>query len=516
MRILRVPLITLLFVTGCAGSDGVGPDAGGGDTGVCVPRDEASATACHNGVDDDCDGFIDCGDFSCTRGPEGNLCCDGDGAPERDDERCANGIDDDCNGYTDCQDFACGARSGVTICCGEDGQSVPEADDAACSNGWDDDCDGYADCRDFSCAANNGPQVCCGDGGPEDTAERCGNGLDDDCNGFTDCRDFACSQGAAAAICCTPTPEADAAACDNGRDDDCDGRTDCDDNDCVAEPGRTFCLPGCVPAGAENTNATCANGLDDDCDGYIDCIDFSCSQSAMVTACGNGSVANCQPCERAADCAGGACFRYNSLEDAALYCTSPCTSDADCTAGLSRCVNGHCSHQDAEITAVCAQNGTGRLWTDACGITQGFQPCAAGHTCVPASAGEDDAQCAPPCRALGAVVDRTEGETCCPGLVASYDSLAAGYTERCLVDDGEACSADLQCAGGRSCLGGSCAYCQQARSCSTDADCCDGYGCNGGRCAQLCGASCRGSNYVAGIFCYSSCETRFRCVYECN
>ena len=528
VRTSLVALGAVLALAACEGS-GAGADGGdgGGDGGAgaggaggggpCVPADEASRDACHNGVDDDCDGFVDCGDFSCSRGPAGNLCCEGDGQPEADDERCGNGIDDDCDGYVDCQDFSCSARSGVTVCCGDDGQSVPESSDALCANGWDDDCNGFTDCHDFGCGAGNGVTACCGDGAAEDTPERCANGVDDDCNGYVDCRDFSCSRNAAVPLCCTPEPEDAAAACGNGRDDDCDGLADCEDESCTADPGRSHCRPPCTPSGLEEGDAACANGDDEDCDGYVDCQDFDCSRDPNVTVCGTGAAANCEPCDQPNDCRGGACRHYLGIPDAPSFCSSACESDADCAPGLSRCSEtGFCIHADAELTATCSLRSNGRVWTDGCGIEHGLEPCPEGTVCTSATEGEDDARCAPPCRELGAIVETSDGEVCCPGLTPTYDPAPPVYTERCLVAEGEPCAADHECASGRACLQGRCADCFDVRACTTDADCCDGYGCNGGTCAQLCGAECRGSSYVAGIFCYSSCATRFRCTYECS
>ncbi len=64
------------------------------DGGNCQTQPEI----CNNGVDDNCNGLVDCADPSCA----GDTHCKTPGV-----EICNNGIDDDNNGLTDCADPAC-------------------------------------------------------------------------------------------------------------------------------------------------------------------------------------------------------------------------------------------------------------------------------------------------------------------------------------------------------------------------------------------------------------------------
>ena len=68
-------------------------DAGPPDGGACVPAapGEYGVAACTNGIDDDCDGQIDCADNDCSAVPGSTECC--------------NGRDDNANGFVD--EFAC-------------------------------------------------------------------------------------------------------------------------------------------------------------------------------------------------------------------------------------------------------------------------------------------------------------------------------------------------------------------------------------------------------------------------
>jgi hypothetical protein len=63
----------------------------------CVPEDER----CDNGLDDDCDGDIDCDDSDCAEDPACDQC------EPTGDERCDSGLDDDCDGDIDCDDSDC-------------------------------------------------------------------------------------------------------------------------------------------------------------------------------------------------------------------------------------------------------------------------------------------------------------------------------------------------------------------------------------------------------------------------
>src|SRR5690606_1239346 len=86
------------------------PDTGG----TCIPTPENTEAACSDGIDNDCDGFIDCNDFDCRA-----FC-----RVENSNPRCIDGIDNDNNGFTDCEDNECKAR---IVCSGE-------VTNAACSD----------------------------------------------------------------------------------------------------------------------------------------------------------------------------------------------------------------------------------------------------------------------------------------------------------------------------------------------------------------------------------------------
>jgi hypothetical protein len=215
---------------------------------ACVPSGaENTAAACADNVDNDCNGFTDCRDFSCSRNNPA---------------------------VTFCPDAGTSTRDGSTV--RDNGPCTPtgaETSAAACADGVDNDCNGFTDCRDFSCSRNNPAVTFCPDAG-------------------TTIRDAAtdrpaCDSGGAL----ENTP----AACSDGIDNDCDGFRDCMDNNCscigTCPPGR-FAPVGCMCHGTEDNTAACGDGIDNDCNSFIDCRDFSCSRSATVTVCRDGGGAD--------------------------------------------------------------------------------------------------------------------------------------------------------------------------------------------------------------------------------
>ncbi len=246
---------------GPAGTAGVGPCLMGEQTceevdgvarpGPCVGEVLPGDELC-NGVDDDCDGDVDEGDF----GP----CSDGLGACRRE-------------GVYQCQDSA-------RVC---DAQAGPPMDEVC--NGVDDDCDGTADdiprepCTvgDGVCV-NSGEWRCEGmarvcDAAPTPGGDEVCNGLDDDCDAAVDegLGGMACDAGvgicagpgtmqcAAGAMVCAPDePVTPADEACNGLDDDCDGASDEQPQDlCPARPNAS---PACA-AGACDLN--CVAGFYD-------------------------------------------------------------------------------------------------------------------------------------------------------------------------------------------------------------------------------------------------------------
>lgn len=254
---------------------------------------ENTNESCSDGVDNDCNGFFDCNDFACSRNAAVTICPDAGTSPPRDGAArvdtagcmamgaentptaCGDGVDNDCDGFVDCNDLNCtcqgacpSTRTGCTC-------SGSENSDTACGDGRDNDCNGFVDCSDFGCSRNTAVTVCgARDAGttPRDVTQFVDSGVRGDTAG--------CMMSGAEN---TPT------ACADGMDNDCDGFVDCADRNCSCTGTCGAVVVGCTCSGAENTNTACGDGRDNDCNSFIDCRDFNCSRTPAVTVCDGGT-----------------------------------------------------------------------------------------------------------------------------------------------------------------------------------------------------------------------------------
>jgi hypothetical protein len=230
---------------------------------------ENTDTACADGVDNDCNGSIDCLDPSCRSSAAVCAATLDAGRPPRDaaarrdvgactpsgaentDSACADGVDNDCNGFVDCNDFGCSRAAAVTVCRRDGGSSidVPPARDSGVR-------------RDSGARRDVGP---CTPSGMESTNASCSDGVDNDCDGYVDCNDFNCSRTAAVTVCHDAGSAIDVPT--------------------ARDSGTRRDIGPCTVSGTESTNAACSDGVDNDCDGFVDCNDFNCSRTAAVTVC---------------------------------------------------------------------------------------------------------------------------------------------------------------------------------------------------------------------------------------
>ena len=338
----------------------------GTDPVVCTQM--CPAEVCDDGLDNDCDGLLDCGDDSCGTS---DLCCTGeicgDGVSNDCDdlvdywdlgecsctaELCADGLDNDSDGLIDCADTTeCPDGSGCNVwgsmCSATMCVCPTGATEADCTDTVDNDCDGDTDCDDTDCG---GTAAC-------PTTESCSDGVDNDLDGLVDCADSAdCATGAScgpsgltcdATLACTCPGPATEATCTDGADNDCDGAIDCGDSDCAGVScdamGRvcdaTFRTCRC-PTGI--VESSCIDGADNDCDGLIDCNDGDCDG----VGCG-GAGLTCDFATTSCVCPGGA---------TETTCGDGFDNDCDFTAD---CMDSDCNGMSCNLSGGVCDFATG-------------------------------------------------------------------------------------------------------------------------------------------------------------
>ncbi len=199
---------------------------------VCCTTTGAEGTlnSCKDGIDNDCNGYIDCADYACTKNDgsryfatleameycNSKKCPDGKSA-ENTLSACSDGIDNDCNGYVDCADYSCTKNDGTNYFaspdaieyCNRDLTKKPENTEEACSDGYDEDLDGLIDCDDQECQGFDYCKDLTPEHAPRPTnfstmgkearaeilskeKEVCTDGIDNNRNGLIDCVEYRC------------------------------------------------------------------------------------------------------------------------------------------------------------------------------------------------------------------------------------------------------------------------------------------------------------------------------------
>lgn len=261
--------------TNCNGLVGCADPACAGKAGCCAPGEKRD---CYNGAPGTSGVGICVGGTQTCDANGAWLACQDEVIPGSEAGKCDDGLDNDCNGKIDCDDPVCnndiackppvctagdkqdcytgptgtlgiGQCAGGKLTCAADGQSwgtscdgqvVPGSEAGKCGDGIDNDCNGIVDCKDPAC--NGDPACACvpgtsracytGPAGTEDIGE---------CHGGTQVCN---SVGSAWGPCVGQVlPAVEAGACDDWADNDCNGLIDCEDAACKFE---TYCCESTV------------------------------------------------------------------------------------------------------------------------------------------------------------------------------------------------------------------------------------------------------------------------------
>jgi hypothetical protein len=468
---------------------------------VCTPCEAVPEVGnCADGIDQDCDGLIDCQDPDCSgddfcsqcttdQDCDDNNVCNGDetcvaGECQQGTElNCNDGIactDDTCNPTTGCSNEpnntncddqdpctidTCNALTGCTNIFQFSCPNCPEEDtETQCTDQVDNDCDTYVDCDDPDCSNDPNCQECVPEAEDENTQD-CDNGIDDDCDGDVDCDDAGCAN---APICngCTPSTE----SCTNGQDDDCDGLVDCEDlDDCAT---HETCLTDCVPT--ETPEVSCTDGLDNDCDGLIDCADSDCASNPACTECteeipdeGQGcSDGLDNDCDGPKDCDDPDCYDDPSCDDCTptenpeISCNDNIDNDCD---GLIDCSDPDCAEDPFCLTSECDTD----LDCDNNDICDGLEKCVEGECQpgLPLNCDDGDECTTDSCNPLTGCINIFEFS--CPNCPEE------GTETQCQDEKDNDCDTYVDC-DDPDCYDDP--FCQE---CQTNDDCDDGNVCNG-------------------------------------
>jgi len=294
-----------------------------------------ASEVCGDGKDNNCDGQTDEPGCICPdRDGDGHTdaACGGDDCDDGDSaiypgvaEVCTDGVDNNCNGQVDCSEAICasdptcascaaadqdldgystlGGACGLVDCDDSDPNVHPGATEVC--DGKDTNCDGVQWQSDHD-LDGDGVASCAGDCDDNDpnvypgATEVC-NGVDDDCDHTlpVDERDV---DGDGVRVCDVPSDCDDndatispneAEVCGDNKDNDCNGQVDEPGCICPDRDGDGHTDAACGGDDCDDAESTiypgaaevCTDGVDNNCNGQVDCSELACASDPICASC---------------------------------------------------------------------------------------------------------------------------------------------------------------------------------------------------------------------------------------
>ncbi len=350
----------------CSATEGCTPPLGP----TCTPSG-TTETRCDDGVDDDCDGRIDCDDPDCDKRPceDGDRCTEGETCQEA---ACVGGTPKSCDDKNACTDDACDPKTGCTHA----NNAVP-CDDGVYCNGAD-------SCSGGACAAHAGDPCA---KGCDEAANKClACSADADCGPVTYGAWSACA--GFASTCATTGTQSRTVTTPKCVGGACQSSTLTQTQACTRPTDGVWCR-----AATYGTWGACG-GFASACDTTgtrrrtkttYACASGACAPTTVTeTGTCSRSVSNGTSCGTGKYCCGGTCYAKNNPNHCSS-CGIKCSSGTCASLGSGRysCTcssNAQCRSDGFGPDATCYAPTGGAMYCN-CQCT-GKGCCAGGASCT--------------------------------------------------------------------------------------------------------------------------------------